>query len=166
MKKTAISLAMLLLALATTALAAAPAQKERITEISNKYFSIKLPQGWFLPAPPKQQPNGGVSVIFVRQRANVAITVNIAPGRVDVPSYIEKMSADMRKNSFKVSQPVKDGDFYRINISGKNQGAGFFRDCEGTFSAIMIFGPDLKIANEILDALKPRLPGLFPKSVQ
>lgn len=166
MMKSAAALALLLL-LPVHLLAAAmqePALKAGAT-IKNKYFSLTIPKGWMMPAPLREQPNGGVSAVFSPESGDPAVTLNVLPFAVDIPDYIEKMTQDMKKNGLSASRPEKRNGFYRITISGKANGEGWFGGRSQLFGAVMIFGADIRSASRLLAALKPAEKGIFPEKI-
>lgn len=134
-------------------------------EVRTEYFTLKIPSGWIMPAPVKNQPNHGLSAVFALERGDLALTLNVVPAKINIPEYAEKMKQDMKKNGLHAGPLEKRNGFYRMIITGKIGGEAWFGESAGLFGAAILFGKDLRAANALFGALKPVKGNVFPRRI-
>lgn len=132
------------------------------TEVKTKYFELAIPDGWIMPQPVKQQPNDGVSAVFATEKGNVAITLNVMNVPMDAREIATQTAANMNKTGLKTTEPVENGGLWAIDIEGKAKGKAWFGSNGKICAVTTIFGADVKLADELLKAIKTENKGLFP----
>lgn len=141
-----------------------PAQKLETRELDNQYFSITLPEGWSLGRAVRPVADR-VSAEFKKGNA-VRVSLNVFSVPFTPQLMAEKTAENMRKRGMEVSQPVEKDGFYVVDISKKGvTGKGWFGGNGKTGASTIIFAPDLAEANELLEALKAKIPGIIPARV-
>ena len=144
----------------------AAAQKDaRILE--NEYFSITLPAGWKMPAPPKKQPLGGISAAFVKEGSDIAVTLNFLQGAdISAKIFADKMVEDMKKSGMRASKPVLENGLYKFEIDGRARGTAWIGSDAGVCAATLVFGNNQAEANSLLKAVKPVNRKLLPAAIR
>lgn len=141
-----------------------PARKPETRQLDNQYFSITLPEGWSLGRPVRPVADR-VSAEF-KKGSNIRISLNVFSVPFTPQLMAEKTAENMRKRGMEVSQPVERDGLYVVDISKKGvTGKGWFGGNGKTGASTIIFAPDLNEANELLEALKPKISGIIPGRV-
>lgn len=132
-------------------------------EIETPYFSVKLPRGWTMPIPVKNQQNGVVSAVFLLADGDLAITLNFVPAPVKIPEMAKAIAGDMKAKGIQTTPLRQAQGLSYMEASGNPSGQIWFGK-DGQLTAFtMMFGKDLQRASELLKALKPVAPGLLPE---
>lgn len=142
------------------------AEQKDASSLKTEYFSITIPSGWHMPAPPREQPFGGVSAAFVKEGSDIAVTLNFLRGDIPASKFAENMAQDMQKNGMKASRPVSDHGLYKFSISSKANGIAWIGSNAGICTATLVFGNEPSEANELLKAIMPVNKNLLPNSVK
>lgn len=139
-------------------------QKTDIREIDNKFFSITLPEGWKVEKPVRAISDR-VSAVF-RKGPNVRIALNIFSVPFTNKLMAEKTAESMRQRGMEVSEPIEQNGLYVVDISKKGvTGKGWFGSNGKIGASTIIFAPDINEANELLEALKPKIEDIIPVKV-
>lgn len=141
-----------------------PAQKTETRQLDNPYFSITLPDGWLLGRPVRPVADR-VSAEF-KKGTNIRISLNVFSVPFTPRLMAEKTAENMRKRGMEVSQPVEQDGLYVVEISKNGvTGKGWFGGNGKTGASTIVFAPDIAEANELLEALKPKISGIIPERV-
>lgn len=135
-------------------------------KVETKYFNLVIPQGWSMPIPVKNMPMDGISALFGSMKGDLAITINVLQAPFSAKEMATQTMENMRKGGLKTGPLEKKDNLYYVRISGKASGIAWFGAKDGLAAATLVLGKDEEKANELLAALKPIKPGLFPKSVK
>lgn len=133
-------------------------------KIETEYFDVVIPTGWSMPAPVKNMPMG-ISALFGIMKGDLAVTINVMKVRLSAREMAEQTLANMRKGGLKTGELKEKNGFYWATMSGKANGIACFGSADGLASATVIIGNDAKRANALLEAIKPRVAGLLPASM-
>ncbi|MEI3478413.1 MAG: hypothetical protein V8Q84_04060 [Bilophila sp.] len=145
---------LMMVALAVPALAA---------EVSTKYFTIDLPDGWTQPQP-VQEANGAVMAIFQNTKDGSAVTLTIAPAPMSAKDVAEQTVANMKQGGLEASAPVKKDGIYETTFAqGPGKGVSYFGSNGKEFAVTTILGSTTETGKEFLKNLKPKDDKLFPR---
>lgn len=142
----------------------APEPAAEIKEFDNQFFSVTLPDGWkslraVVPASDR------VAAVFGKGD-DVKVSLNIFRVPFDNKLLANKEVKSLSKKGMTVSQPVKDGAFYTIDIDDHGtKGKAWFGSSGKLRSHVTIFASDLTEANELLQNFKAEA-GLVPEKVE
>lgn len=131
--------------------------------VKTDYFSLKIPAGWIMPQPVKKQPGDGLSAAFGLEKGDCVVTLNVMKVSLPAEELATQTAANMRKTGLEVSAPKNDNGFWAFKLSGKANGQALFGCDSGLCAATIIMGNSAENAAELLGAIKPIKPGLFPQ---
>ena len=132
-------------------------------EVTTKYFSLDLPDGWTQPQP-VQEDNGALMAIFQSKKDGSAVTVTVVANPMSAKDVATQTAANMKQGGVTVSDPVEKDGVYECTFSqGQGKGVSYFASNGKEFSVTTVLGPNTDTGAELLKKFKPADAKLFPK---
>lgn len=157
------------------AMAAAKGKAEIVkagAEVKTAFFEVTIPQGWMMPAPVRDMPNGAVAAVFATENRQVAVAITAMKAEMDAKTIAEQTAVNMRKGNMEATDPVEKNGFYVVEMQPKAKkdpkavGIAIFGSNGKECTVTTITGTDVKKADELLGAIKPLNGVKFPATAQ
>lgn len=132
-------------------------------EVSTKYFTLPLSDGWTQPQP-AQEAQGTVMAVLQNQKDGTAITLTVVANPMAAKDVAAQTVANMKQGGLKASDPVeKDGIYETSFEQGPGKGVSYFGSNGKEFAVTTIIGATTDTGKELLKNLQPKDAKLFPK---
>lgn len=131
-------------------------------EVTTEYFTINLPDGWTQPMP-VQNSNGATMALFQNKKDGSAVTITVAANGLSAKDVAAQTVANMKQGGMNPSEPKEENGLYVSSFQqGKGKGVSYFGSNGKVFAVTTIVGADVQSGKDLLKALKPVDPKLFP----
>lgn len=130
-------------------------------EVSTKYFSITLPEGWSMPRPVAEM-DGTVFVLFINQQDGSAVTITVTPGTLSAGEVAAQTVAALKtQQGVESSAPVEKDGLYMTSFTKSGIKGESWYGSNGREFAVTTIMSDT--GRTLLRELKPVDAALFPR---
>lgn len=135
--------------------------------VKTRDFEVAIPEGWIMPKQTRSSKRA-TAAIFSNNKALVAVELSVLDSSKSAREMANLTAKDMRSKKLVVSDPEEGPNgFYVMDVDGGPMPYRCWIGANGKLATITtVMGKDIGAANELLKAVKPAQPGMFPEKVR